>query len=154
MRTVRERVLIVAVFVALPLAALPGILPGPLASTYPALTLPSFAATPRNGGDLTITRPDVTVERSDGPAIDVPYAALLPAGSPNPIQVFRSTLGTAEQAADPSVAPWLRDRLDSILPGSQATAVTITWIRRCHRPDSTSCGVDVVSEFRVELADL
>jgi len=149
----RERALIVAVFAILSIAALPGFLPGPLASTYPALTLPSFAATPRYGGDLAITRPTVTVESSDGPDVAVPYSALLPPGSPNPIQVFRSTLGTPDDAADPGVGAWLRDRLARLLPGSHPTAVTVTWIRTCYRPDSSVCGADVVDEFRIELDD-
>jgi hypothetical protein len=152
-RRARERALIIAVFVTLPLAALPGVLPEPFPSTYPALTLPSFAATPRDGGFLDITRPRVTVEHAEGPDLSLPYSALLPAGSPNPIQLFRSALGSADAAADPSVRPWLQDRLAVALPDIDPTAVTVTWIRSCYRTDASVCDREVVESFRIEWDD-
>jgi hypothetical protein len=124
----RERIYRAAAFVVVLASGATAVALLPVGPFYPAPSFPAFTASPLRDGVVTFTRPVIVVEFDDGEE-HIDYRGLLPAGSPNPIGVFRSIAAEADSALDPATAAWLMQRLTELHPGREALSLRIDWTR-------------------------
>jgi len=135
MRKFRERAGRAAAFAAVLGVGVATIALTPHAQLYPALSLPSFAGSPLREGALTVVRPVLTVDFAAADDAEVDYRLLLPPGTPNPINVFRSFAYDDADVDDPSTRAWLSERLAALYPGEQIVGLDIAWTRFVYRAE-------------------